>query len=70
MTILERLKARLRRYYEAEQKILNAEEYQLGERRLRRADLTSVRAAINELEEQIDALERTGGRVTRAIFID
>ena len=67
---LEILKARLRRYLEAEAAILRGAEYQLGDRRLRRADLSSVRAAINELEEQIDALERTGGRVARVIFID
>lgn len=71
MTKLERLKARLQMYYEAERKIANgAAEYQLGDRRLRRPDLSAVRAAITELEDEISLLENSGGRVRRVVFID
>lgn len=71
MTKLERLKARLQMYYEAERKIANgAVEYQLGDRRLRRPDLSAVRAAITELEDEISLLENSGGRVRRVVFID
>ena len=71
MTRLERLKTRLQMYYEAERKIANgAAEYQLGDRRLRRADLSSVRNAINDLEAEIELLESGGGRVKRCVFID
>lgn len=71
MTRLERLKARLQIYYEAERKIASgAAEYQLGDRRLRRADLSAVRAAINDLEDEIAMLEKSGGRVRRVTFID
>lgn len=70
MTKLERLKARLQMYYEAERKICNGAEYQLGDRRLRRPDLNAVRAAISELEDEIAMLERSGGRVRRVVFLN
>lgn len=71
MTKLDRLKARLQMYYEAERKIANgAAEYQLGDRRLRRADLTAVRNAIKDLEDEIADLERSNGRVKRVVFTD
>ena len=69
-TKLDTLKARLRRYYEAEAACLRGEEYQLDSRRLRRADLTSVRTAISELEDEIALLERSGGRVKRVVFLE
>lgn len=70
MTKLEFLKSRLCAYYEAERKILNSAEYQLGERRLRRADLSAVRAAINDLENEIGMLESGNGRVKRCVLVD
>jgi len=70
MTRLEQLKARLQMYYEAEQKILRGAEYQLGDRRLRRPDLSAVRAAISELEDEISLLESSGGRVKRVVLMD
>ena len=71
VTRLETLQARLRRYLEAEAAILRGQEYQLENRRLRRADLTSVRAAIKELEDEIATLEmKSNGRVRRVVFID
>ena len=70
MTKLELLKERLALYLEAEKKILNGEEYQIGDRRLRRPDLKSVRDAITELEDEIAAEELKNGRVVRAVFIE
>lgn len=70
MERLEILKARLRRYLECESAILRGQEYYLGDRRLRRADLTAVRNAIKDLEDEIADLERSNGRVKRVVFID
>lgn len=70
MTMLEFLKARLRRYLEAEAAILRGAEYQLGDRRLRRPDLSSVRAAIKDLEDEIALLENSSGRIKRVVFIE
>lgn len=70
MTRLEILKERLQMYYEAERKIVGgAIEYQIGDRRLRRADLTSLRNAITALEDEISLLEGAG-RVKRAVFVE
>lgn len=70
MTRIEMLKARLQMYYDAEQAILNSQEYYIGDRRLRRPDLSAVRAAINDLEDEIAVLESSSGRVKRVVFID
>lgn len=70
MTRLELLKDRLRRYLIAEAAILRGEEYQLDARKLRRPDLSKVRQAIDDLQAEIDLLERRGGRVKRIIFCD
>lgn len=67
---IEILKRRLAFYLEAEQKILNGAEYQIGDRRLRRADLSEVRKAISALEDEIAFKERGGRRIARAVFID
>ena len=53
------LKSRLESYVAAERAILSgAQEYQIGQgsaaRRLRRADLAEIRAAIAALQQQID----------------
>lgn len=70
MTRLDMLKARLRRYLECEAAILRGQEYYLGDRRLRRADLTAVRNAIKDIEDEIADLERSSGRVKRVVFTD
>lgn len=70
MTKLELLKTRLQRYLEAEAAILRGAEYQLGDRRLRRPDLSAVRAAINDLEDEIAMLEKSSGRVKRVVLMD
>ena len=67
---LEILRERLAAYYAAELAILRGQEYQLDSRRLRRADLSAVRAAIRELEEEIALLEQNGRRVRRVTFIE
>ena len=70
MTRLEELKERLQMYREAEQKIINGVEYSIGDRRLRRPDLSAVRAAIQDLEDEIALLEEPQRGIRRAVFID
>ena len=56
---LAQLQARLTSYLDAEQRILQSQEYQVGQggtsRRTRRADLEQVRAEITQLNTQIAA---------------
>lgn len=59
---LERYKNRLSLYYEAEEAVLLNQEYRIGSRNLKRADLAAIRAAIKDLEEQIESLEISGGK--------
>lgn len=49
-------------YYEAEEAVLLNQEYSIGTRSLKRADLSTIRAAIRELEGQIELLENSGGK--------
>ena len=49
-------------YYEAEEAVLLNQEYSIGTRSLKRADLSTIRAAIRELEGQIELLENSGGQ--------
>ena len=58
--ILEKKKARLKLYYEAEEKILNSQSYTLGSRTLTRADLAAVQNMIRKLESEVSALESRG----------
>lgn len=53
-------KARLKIYLEAEEAVLLNQEYTIGTKSLKRADLGTIRAAIKDLEKQIDALEAGG----------
>ena len=59
---LERYKKRLQMYYAAEEAVLLNQEYTIGTKSLKRADLSTIRAAIKDLEGQIEALENTGGK--------
>lgn len=59
---LERYKNRLSMYYEAEEAVLLNQEYRIDRRSLKRADLSTIRAAIKDLEEQIESLESSGGK--------
>lgn len=70
MTRLEQLKERRRMYLEAEAAILRGQEYTIGDRKLRRPDLSAVRAAIQDLDAEIAALEKSVGRVRRVVFIE
>lgn len=49
-------------YYEAEEAVLLNQEYTIGTKSLKRADLSTIRAAIKELEGQIETLEASGGK--------
>ncbi len=59
---LERYRKRLAIYYEAEEAVLLNQEYTIGTKSLKRADLSTIRAAIKDLEGQIEALEVSGGK--------
>ena len=66
----EILQNRLAMYLAAEEKILlSGQSYQIGDRELTRADLKEVRAIIDDLAAQIDALELKGGRQKRVVFM-
>lgn len=73
-TPLEMARARLQRYYAAEAKILESQEYNVGQggtaRRNRRADLQSVQAGIKAAKEEIALLETQGptGTPARRVF--
>lgn len=54
---LQLAKDRLNAYYQAELAVLSGQEYQMGSRRLRRADLPEIRRAISELEALVRQLE-------------
>ena len=70
MERLEFLKRRLKLYLEAEEKILQAQNYTLDNRVLARADLAKVQAEITNLMEEITLLTDKNGRVKRALLID
>ncbi|SHO50081.1 DUF6148 family protein [Anaerocolumna xylanovorans] len=57
---LERYKSRLEMYYKAEEAVLLNQEYTIGTKSLKRADLGSIRAAIKDLEKQITLMEGGG----------
>ena len=59
---LERYKKRLSMYYEAEEAVLLNQEYTIGTKSLKRAALSTIRAAIKDLEKQIESLEANGGK--------
>ena len=72
-SLLEIKKERLKRYYEAEEKILNSQSYTLGSKQLTRADLSKVQSMIARLESEIASLENRGTTkrpVRRAIPVD
>ena len=67
-TKLTNLKNRLSMYLEAEQKILNAQEYQIADRSLKRASLSEIRKAIADLQDEIALLENGAGRIKAVVF--
>lgn len=67
--ILMKKKARLKLYYEAEEKILNSQSYTLGSRTLTRADLAAVQNMIRKLESEVSTLESRGTTKRRSARI-
>ena len=67
-TALAQAQARLQQYLDAEARILQSQEYVVGQggtaRRNRRADLEQVRAGIAECRADIARLQPSGRRVT------
>ncbi len=72
---LKKARERLAAYYEAEVAVLTSQEYRIGTRTLRRADIEQIRSAINELERLVQQLEAqakgsTANRVRRVVLRD
>lgn len=71
-TPLEQVKQRLQQYLDAEARILQSQEYQVGGastgRRNRRADLESVQAGIRECNAEIARLESAAQSRGRRTF--
>ena len=62
---------RLELYYEAERKVLRGQSYTLGNRQLTRANLSEIRKAIKDLENELEQLEgRSRGFSRRIVFFD
>lgn len=57
---IDRVKNRLEKYYDAEEKILLGQSYSMGSRSLTRANLPYVQSMIQTLENQLEALETDG----------
>lgn len=71
MERLDRTKRRLELYYKAEEAILTGQEYTIGTKRLRRADLEDVQAMIKQLENEVESLQASGkNRALRGIPLD
>lgn len=66
---LKRYEKRLEMYYEAEEAVLMNQEYSIGSRSLKRADLSTIRSAIEDLEGQIETLKNSGGKNRAFRFI-
>ena len=71
MERLDRAKRRLELYYKAEEAILTGQEYTIGTKRLRRADLDDVQSMIRQLENEVESLQASGkNRALRGIPLD
>ncbi len=57
---LEEKRERLKKYREAEEKILNGQSYALGSKQLTRTNLAKVQDMIAKLEAEIETIERYG----------
>lgn len=66
---LERYKERLSMYYKAEEAVLLNQEYKIGTRSLKRADLASIQNAIKDLEHQVASLESGNGKNKAGRFL-
>lgn len=65
---IEQIRNRLASYLECEAAILRGASYRIGDRELRRADLSEVRRAIEDLEAQIAQAEGRMRRIARVIL--
>lgn len=64
-------RSRLDAYLKAESQILTSQEYWMGTKRLRRADLEDVQKNIKELQKEISRLESGGkNKMVRVVPID
>ncbi|MBQ6296169.1 MAG: hypothetical protein IJK81_00480 [Selenomonadaceae bacterium] len=65
----EQIRRRLDLYLEAEEKVLSGQSYRIGDRELKRADLSKIREAISELTAEVETAKQNGaGCVKRVIF--
>ena len=73
MTPLEQAQQRLASYLAAEAKILESQEYTVGQggtaRRNRRADLDQVQAGIKTVRAEIEQLQAAAGRSRRVTYL-
>ena len=65
----KQLQSRLELYLDCERKILAGQSYKIGDRELRRADLSEIRAAIDDLSAELKQLELRHGRRKQVVFI-
>lgn len=74
MTRRELLNQRLKQYVVAEEAILTGQSYQIGDRRLTRANLSEVRKMIDNLLSQGATLDETDkynpSHIKRVVFYD
>lgn len=61
--------ARLTEYLEAEHAILSGQEYAIGTRRLKRADLAEVRAGVVMWDQRVKALSSVANRRGRSLTL-
>ena len=68
---LAQAQAKLAEYLAAESAVLSGQDYTIGSRRLRRADLLEIRAGRKEWEAKVNALEDggTGGVRVRGLTL-
>jgi hypothetical protein len=68
---LAQAQAKLAEYLAAESAVLSGQDYSIGSRRLRRADLPEIRAGRKEWEAKVNALEDggTGGMRVRGLTL-
>ena len=63
------IQQRLNMYLEAEQKVLMGQSYRIGDRELKRADLSKIREAISELTAEAEVAAQNGaGAIRKVIF--
>lgn len=61
--------AQLALYMDAEQKVLTGQEYQIGSRRLKRADLAEIRDGITYWNGQVHKLSNGAGARVRGLTV-